>query len=342
VSMNIKNESSEDEFRPRLLVWQLTPDYPAVPVTGKATSSEPHTDGVLSTSECLLILENIAYTAKPIIVLTGPDILQRPDLYTIVEYGIALGLKIIIETSPRDLTDSLIRKFSVFGPKVFRILLDGCIVENADTRYNQTPEFLALGKKIQGLRDEGFEIHLGVTIRRPDIRELAFNWDYAFRIVANGLYCHLLFDEDGDSKKHRAANIETPDELIQTIARMKQFSPEKMYISPQCVKYGIVRDNHEEGLGNGQGGQNGTFEWKHWCLAGKTFAYINHAGQVHICAGMSVECGSLRDNNYDFKKIWYESEVFRRLRQSTLSCSETQAEFKSLSIHKPKRSEERR
>ncbi|MGA2622878.1 MAG: hypothetical protein ABSF91_03415 [Bacteroidota bacterium] len=340
--MNIKNEYSDDEFRPRLLVWQLTPDHRAVPITGGATSPEQPTDGILSTSECLLILENIAYTAKPIIVLTGPDILQRPDLYGIVEYGIALGLKIIIETSPRNLTDSLIRKFSVFGPKVFRILLDGCVVENVDTRYNRTLEFLALEEKIRRLRDEGFEIHLGVTIRRPDIRELAFNWDYAFRIVANGLYCNLSFDEDGDSKKHRKANIETPDELIQTIARMKQFSPEKMYISPQCVKYGIVRDNHEEGLGDGEGGQNGTFEWKHWCLAGKTFAYINHAGQVQVCAGMSIECGSLRANNYEFKKIWYESKVLRQLRQSTLSCSETQAEFKSLSIDKPERSENRR
>lgn len=337
MSMNIKNEYSDDEFRPRLLVWQLTPDHPPVPVTRKATSSEPHTDGVLSTSECLLILENISYTAKPIIVLTGPGLLRRPDLYGIIEYGIALGLKIIIETSPGDLTDSLIRKFSVFGPKVFRILLDGCIIENADTRYNQTPEFVALGEKIRRLRDEGFEIHLGVTIRRPDIRELAFDYDYAFRILANGLYGHLSFDEDVDSKKHRDANMGTPDELIQTIARMKQFSPEKMYISPQCVKYGAVRDNDEEELGEVQSGQDGAFEWKHWCLAGKTFAYINHAGQVQGCAGMSIDCGSLSANNYDFKKIWYGSEVFRQLRQSTLSCSETRAEFKSLIIDKPKR-----
>ncbi len=339
MSMNIKNEYSGDEFRPRLLLWQLTPDHSEVPVPGRAGLSEQPTDGILSTSECLLILENIAYTAKPIIVFTGPDILRRPDLFGIVEYGIALGLKIIIETSPHDVTDSLIRKFSVFGPKVFRILLDGCIVENADTRYNHTPEFVALGEKIRRLRDEGFEIHLGVTIHRPDIRELAFDWDYAFRMAANGLYAHLSFDEDVDSKKYREANLETPDELIQTIARMKQFSPEKMYISPQCIKYGIVRDDQEELFGDSQ---NGAFEWKHSCLAGKTFAYINHEGQVQVCSGMSIECGNLRTNNYDFKKIWCESDVFRQIRQSTLLCSEMRAEFKSFRVDNPVRMEGRR
>ena len=50
------------------------------------------------------------------------------------------------------------------------------------------------------------------------------------------------------------------------------------------------------------------------CLGGKSFAFISHRGRVQICGFMDVECGDLRRENYDFRKIWLESEVFSQMR----------------------------
>ena len=329
--MKITNESVGQEYRPRVLIWQLAPPR----IAGSAIPAGLHNGDVLSTSECLLILESIARVSKPIVVFTGDGVLRRPDMHTIVEYGIALGLKLIVEASPQDLTDELMRSFSSFGPKIFRILLDGCIVEDMDTRYKPTNEFIALEEKVARLKKEGFEIHLSTTVRKPGIRELAFEWDYAFRTAAHGLYCHLHFIGTKSRPANQEEPTETPDGLIEAIARIKQFSPDRMYISPQCVKYGMVSDMHEPRHEDNEMSQKTGSQWRHWCLAGKAFAFINHSGQVQGCIGLRAEGGNLRANNYDFESIWLESHVFQRLRQMTLSCSETQAELKPHSTARP-------
>jgi len=318
MTMELNDEIPHDDFRPRVIIWELVHHYD----DGSQNGTE------LSTSECLLILEGIARTAKPIVVLTGPDILGRSDLHAVVQYGFALGLKMVIETSPGNLSDEVVRSFSEFGPKAFRILFDGCIVEDMETRYKQTEEFQLLEKRVQQLRKQGFEIHLGLTIRRPDTRELAFAWDYAIRIVANGLYCHLCLGEDRQARKTTGQEMEDADGFIKAMAHMKQFSPEKMYVSPQCVKYGPLREGEESPIPEGGGSAIHSFEWGQWCAAGRTFAFISHAGEVKVCAGTKAVAGTLRTNGYNFKQIWEQSKIFEKLRQKTMTCSEAQAELK--------------
>jgi radical SAM protein with 4Fe4S-binding SPASM domain len=50
------------------------------------------------------------------------------------------------------------------------------------------------------------------------------------------------------------------------------------------------------------------------CIGGKAFAFISHVGKVQICGFLDVECGDLRKEGLDFRKVWETSEVFRRIR----------------------------
>src|ERR1041385_4441842 len=200
------------EFHPRVIVWSL---------------ARVDDQTGFSTHECLLTIDGIARYAKPIIVLTGSNLLQRPDLYEIIEYGNALGLRIIVETQPKELTSEVLHLYAAFGPKLFRLILNGCVVEDSETRYKQSSEFLALRDAIQRLNTAGYEIHLGAMIDHVDIRELAFYHDFAFRSAANGLYSHLSFNaSDNNEEKHENTN-----EVIDAFARMKRFSPKNMYVS---------------------------------------------------------------------------------------------------------------
>ena len=52
------------------------------------------------------------------------------------------------------------------------------------------------------------------------------------------------------------------------------------------------------------------------CMGGKSFAFISHRGKLQICGFLDVECGDLRQADYDFKKIWETAEVFRRVRET--------------------------
>lgn len=297
------------DYRPRLILWQLTP--------------EDRTQQMFSTQECLLTIDGIARVSKPIVVLTPPDVLMRDDLYEIVEYGFALGLKMIIEAKPGELTDSVIRRYRQFGPRVFRIIVSGSVIGDPDTRYRQSPEYHALESAVHRLRAAGFEIHLGATMTSPDRRELAYYHDFAFRSAATGLYCHMCFG-DGKTKAHEVEHEhDSLGDFLEAFPRMKRQSPGEMYLSPQCVRYASVNSQEAEAFDLELLSERDSHAWLNLCLAGKTFAFITPEGKVLVCDSMHAEGGDLRQCGYQFRTIWELSPVFRQLRDHRWSCCQT-------------------
>lgn len=300
----------DDEYSPRIVVWQLADLFSNVQ---------------FSKHECILTIDSISRTGRPIVVLRGPGILHYPGLFEIIEYGFALGLKMIVEAPPQDITLDVIKKFGAFGKKIFRIIVDDCITESPETRFQEKNELKILRECIQRLRRYGFEVHFSITVHDPDIRKLAFYHDYAFRTRADGLYCHLKFDKLPKQKKQEITNSEITT-FIESIATMKGFSPKQMYFSPQCVKYMYTHSaNHNNGCSHDA-------EWTHSCLAGKTFAYITFEGKVEICEGVHIECGDLRQADYNFKEIWQSSNHLRFLRKEECPCHEVRTRINNIQM----------
>jgi MoaA/NifB/PqqE/SkfB family radical SAM enzyme len=315
------DQTVQEEYTPKMIVWSLTPpDYR--PRNLDPGASSPNQNGEdLSTSECLLVLEGIARLSNPIVVVTGPHVVRRPDLLEITSYGTAVGLKMVIEAHASDISDELMRSLRSFGPRTIRVLLDGHIRESPETRFEQTPEFQLIEKTVQRLREAGFQVHFGATVRRTDLRQLAFDLDYAIDNAARGLYCHLYFLDTGAKRSGDRDLEEEMDAFLERIAELKQFLPDSMYFSPQCVRYQYRQ--HQEQLSAEY--DYAASEWKHWCLGGKTFAFITSSGRVRICSGSPVDCGDLRESGLDFRKIWFESEVLHLVRTHQMTCAETRA-----------------
>jgi len=316
--MYIGVEDSHNEYRPRLIIWQLT----------SADDLSGMQNAVLSQHECLLILDSIARFAKPIVVFTGPDITSRTDLHQIVNYGNTLGLKTIVEVKPDQLTANLAEQFHQFGSRVFRLSIDGCIDEDRQMRFKQTPSYFKLEGAVKLLREKKFEIHFSVKIDQPNLRKLGYYLDYAFRCNAQGLYCHLSFDKSipevavGDGFSHSL------DEFIGSISDMKYLVPSDMYFSPQCVKYiPYSIDDNDFDFSHSEHPR-----WIHCCLAGKSFAYIAEDGKVYMCSARCKECGDLRENNYDFKRLWSNASILNLLRAYPRTCVQTRLLFKEHKI----------
>src|ERR1041385_3789269 len=296
--------------RPRLIVWQLEE-------SGKERGggAELPVADSFSTKECMLTIDSIARTSKTIVVLTGPGIPGRSDLLEIVEYGFALGLKIIIEAAPGDLTEELLQRFKGFGGRVFRIMIDGCIGEGEGERYEETPQFLALEECVHRVKRAGYGLHLGMSIGEVDARRLAVVHDYAFRRGAEGIYFHLDWAQAGSATA-------VPD-VIDSIARIKEPSPREMYFSPQCIRYARAERSPKELILETSPAGALPQQWCHSCAGGKSYAYISPAGEVRACRGLLAGQRSLRSNGYNFKQIWEHARVFEDLRSRTRSCAGT-------------------
>lgn len=316
--MHYTSDSVHEEFRPRLILWQLTHPHAE---NGNGNSREFK---LLSSNERHLILEGIARTAKPIVVLTGEDLPPRDDIYELVQYGIALGLKMIVEARPGDLTMKTLKRYSSFGPRIFRIIIDQAVRPGVDTRFLETAEFRKLEETIAVMKDAGSEVHLSMVITSPDVHQLAVSHDYAFRKSAQGFYCHLAINTAPIPSDSGEIVDDEIDRYIDAVANIKQYCPSNMYyMSPQCVKYGYRHIGEELNAPFDDEKDGETREWKHWCLGGKSFAYITADGMVQVCSQLPIENGDLRQCGYDFKEVWESSQTFQRLRECVHTCTQT-------------------
>jgi MoaA/NifB/PqqE/SkfB family radical SAM enzyme len=308
-----RSPQTDEEFRPRLLVWNLSP--------------AERTDGAqpLSTAECLLVLEGIAKTAKSIIVITGDNVVERTDLFEIISYGTAFGLKMGVEVRPADITLSLLRRFAAYKPNVFRLVIDGILEEAEETRYAGTPAYQALEESIQLLRAEGYEVHLVLSCDGGDERALTIALDYGLRRAARGVFCHLHFNGHGNGDKE--TGTQKDNDFIMRLSALKQYLPDNMYVSPQCIKYAACR--YEDDADVLSGDLQVSDGWFHICMGGRSYAYLSAAGKMYLCGNQEAVCGDLREEHFDFAALWEKSALFGALREHRRSCSRTREDMQS-------------
>ncbi len=299
------------DYKPRLIIWEIACSCLENNLKIKS----------FTTKECFTIMDTIAEVSKPIIILASNysenskcDPLDRQDIIDILLYGNSIGLKMIVETSGEKLTQDLRNVLKTIGTKCIRVLIHDQIKEDIDNRFVQSEKFKKLDNLINQLKNEGFEIQLGIILKNFNTRELSFVVDYAVEKNAKGIYFH--FQNTKSPSKSKKVNHNRED-AIYWIAEQKKLLPDEMYFSPQCIKYGI---KHKEDSKETESTNKST----HWCLSGKTFAYINGKGEIQICNSIKNVCGDLRKSNLNFAEIWYKSDIFNWLRYNNFSCLQTQ------------------
>lgn len=295
------------DYKPRLIIWEVScPGYK------NKTIAKPFT-----TKECFAVLDSIAELSRPIVVLASNyegnppcDPLDRPDIIDIILYGNSIGLKMIVETTGDKLNKDFRNVLRTIGTKSIRILVNNKIKESIEHCFEQSEEFLALQKLLAEVKQDGFEIQLGLPINKFDEREIAYGIDFAVRKNARGIYFHLLNSDDKEA-------------VIMWVAKQKRLLPDEMYFSPQCVRYGI-KHIEDEDHDVKESCNNERSRIGHWCLGGKTFAFISVTGKVQICSSLKNECGNLHNTNFSFSKIWNNSDIFNWIRSKNFTCAQSQ------------------
>lgn len=306
-------------YKPRLIIWEVSCNC-----FNNKTDIKP-----LTTKESFTVLDSIAELSRPIVVLASNyqgnppcDPLDRADIIDIILYGNSIGLKMIVETTGDKLNKDFRNILRTIGTKSIRILVHNKIKESIEHGFEQSEKFLALQKLLAEVKEDGFEIQLGLPINKFDEREISFGIDFAVRKNAKGVYFHLLYS-DAKSKKKKDINQFDKEDIIMWIAKQKRLLPDDMYFSPQCVRYGIKHvedeDHNAEETCHNEKSRIG-----HWCLGGKTFAFISATGSVQICSALKNECGNLHDTNFSFSKIWNNSDIFNWVRCNNFTCSQVQ------------------
>ncbi len=218
-------------------------------------------------------------------------------------------------------------KLKESGVRAISISIDGA-TEAAHDAFRGVPG--AYARSMRGLQcavDVGIPFQLNTTVTRQNANDLPALLDHAIKLGAKTLDLFFLVPTGrGAELRNLEISAEKHEELLNWVYEADRDSPirVKTTCAPHYARIQRTRRSRDDAAGilpalklssgghpNAGGGASYT---SGGCMGGKGFIFISHVGLLQPCGFLDVPSGDLRAVQYDFKKAYLESKVFRDLR----------------------------
>ena len=178
---------------PRLVFWEMTKACPLACVHCRATAQRRPAPGELTTEEGRALIEELAEEPRPrpVLILTGGDCMQRPDLFELTRYAQSLGVPLAISPSVSpSLSPATLSWLYGNGVRVASLSLDGAN-EVTHEAIRQVPgHFEATIGAIGLLHEQGLQVQINSAVMSANVHELA---DIAALLVHHGVRTWEVF-----------------------------------------------------------------------------------------------------------------------------------------------------
>ena len=303
------------EYFPHLIAWEVTRSCNLNCKHCRADAHNMKYEGEFTTEECFKLIDNISSFSKPIIILTGGEPMMRNDIFDITEYGTKKGLKMVMAPCGMLVTKENAKKMLNAGIKRISLSLDGATKESHDSFRRVDGAFDMVLKAAENAKKAGLEFQVNTTITKHNYKEIDKIFELAIKLGAVSFHPFLLVST-GRAKDMKDEEI-SPNEY-EKILRWIYENREKsnLKLKPTCAPhyYRIFHQKEKEKGEKVSVETHGLDAMTKGCMGGQSFAFISYTGKVQICGFLDVECGDVRKENYNFKKIWETSPVFLDMR----------------------------
>lgn len=302
-------EGNIRRYIPRLIAWEVTRACRMACKHCRAASQPTRDSNDLTTEEGCRLLENIASFARPIIILTGGEPLLRPDIFDLAAHARDLGLPVALATCGTALDERAAERMVTSGIRHISISLDGASAESHDAIRGVPGAFEAAVGGIEAAKRAGLAFQINTTVARHNVDEVPAILELAVSLGAS-VYNPFLFVPTGRGRQLADEEL-SADQYEETLTwladqRGRWDTGIRVTCAPQFQR--ILRERRRPGDPEPPADAG--------CMGGKSFAFVSHSGKVQICGFLDVECGDLRRENFDLRKIWETSDVFQRVRNA--------------------------
>lgn len=319
--------------RPFIVIWEVTRACQLACTHCRADAIPIRNPAELTTGEGRRLLDDLASFGppRPLVVLTGGDPLERPDLAELVAYGTRIGLSIALSPSvtPR-LTRSALVELRDAGAKAVSLSLDGATAETHDTVRNVDGVFAATVAAARTVRDIGLRLQINTTVTRSNVLELprilqlvlgleAALWSVFFLVpTGRGKNLEPLTAAEEEEVLHwlhdsstliAIKTTEAPHYRRIAIQRAGVSAPDDVFrVGP--LRTALRRDTAALLAGRPQSKRQPRPPID--VNSGRGFAFVDHVGVVYPSGFMPTAVGSVRDQ--PFPEIYRDSELLKALR----------------------------
>jgi len=288
----------------RMVAWEVTRSCNLSCAHCRASSQKGPYSGELSSQECFKVIDEIVSFAKPVIILTGGEPLLRKDIFEIAAYGKNKGLTMVMAPNGTLLNAENVAQIIKSGIKRISVSLDGPDAVTHDNLRQVTGAFDQAVAGIKEAKNAGLEFQINSTITKRNVARITEIMHLAVELGARAHHIFLLVptgrakDMQGDELSAQ----EYEDTLKFLTQNIKKSAIEiKVTCGPHYNRLLLQQDPQLAGSLRGRG-----------CMAGASFCFISHLGDLQPCGYLEIKCGNVRAEG--FKKAWFDSEVLNALR----------------------------
>ncbi len=307
------NTDKKEPFPLRLVAWEVTRNCNLSCVHCRAAATCGPYTGELDTASAFKLLDEIARTGSPIVILTGGEPLLREDIFDIAAYGTKKGLRMVMAPNGTLITSASAQKMVETGIQRISISIDGATAERHDRFRGVEGAFSGALSGIEHARTAGLEFQINTTVTQANLNdiekihrlaeELGAVAHHIFLLVPTGRGKYII-DQEITAEQYEATLNWFYDQRNKTAMQLKA----------TCAPhyYRILRQRAR------QEGKKVTFDTHgldavtRGCLGGTGFCFISHRGIVQPCGFLDVPCGDVTKT--PFHEIWEHSKVFQDLR----------------------------
>jgi heme b synthase len=307
------NKIHTNKNQPRLVAWEVTRSCNLNCVHCRASSEKGPYHGELDRAKALEILDQIAFTGSPIIILSGGEPLLRQDIFDLARHGTRLGLRMVMATNGTLLTSHIAEEIKTSGIKRISISLDGADAEEHD-RFRKVPGAFDLALRGIGiLKAAGMEFQINTTVTRHNVGRIDKILEMAVELGAVSHHIFLLVPTGrARDMVNQEINSLEYERLLHWFYNMRNKVP--LHLKATCAPH-YYRILHQEAHRKGEKVDFETYGLDavtRGCLGGTSFCFISHDGIVQPCGYLELDCGDLKKSSFD--SIWRNSEIFGKLR----------------------------
>ncbi len=321
--------------RPHVVVWEVTRACQLACKHCRADAQKLPHPRQLTTSQGKDLLDDIASsgTPRPMVILSGGDAFERPDLTELIEHGTSRGLAMSLSPSATPLlTDERLAEVREAGIKAFSLSLDGATATTHDSFRGFSGTFDATLEAAKLVRKHGFRFHVNTTITAGNVHEMPALLEKAIEMGAHMWYLLFLVPM-GRGTGMQPLEPDAMEDVLNWLHDESDRIAIKVTEGPAYRRLALQReaarvngtpmpatgDLHAQLSAD-------TLERLGVCTerrvprppigvdAGRGFAFIDHIGEVFPSGFLPIPCGSVHEA--PFSEIYRTSPTMQRLRRT--------------------------
>ena len=304
--------------RPYIAIWEVTQACDLACVHCRACAQPKRHPLELSTDEGKRLIDQIGEMEVPVFVITGGDPIKRPDLFELIEYATATGVRVSLTPSATPLlTRDIIHRLKQCGLARLAVSLDGSNRDAHDAFRGMSGSFDRTMDAIEWANEVGLPVQINTTFSRRNYADFdaiagliegknITLWSVFFLVpTGRGKLGELLTDEEFEEifsklyslSKRARFHIKTTEAQHYRRYVLQQQVHERQAKAPASASPKVA-----DTIGRAPRGLND----------GKGFVFISHTGEVYPSGFLPISGGNVRRER--LSEIYQHSPIFQQLR----------------------------